>query len=392
MSRRHGMTLVEMLVAMTVFLGVLATAVSALGQQSRGFTRGADEMGILQNLRYGVQQLEQEVRAAGANTADRQPPVAYAGNTAFAFNADLVSNVVGDISAVYVDPDAPAGHVSGMTTGMAGPISGSSPVFSYPLANYVGGNGFNTAAETITFWFDPDPETARADDFVLLRRVNNRAPETLVRNILAPVGNLPFFRYRYLNEDANGVERIDTVPTAWLPLRHTSAQHGQLPDTGVTARIDQLRSVEVRYRVTNGRAGADERIREIATIIPLANMGLKKLKTCGDEPLFSSVVTATPAAPSGQPPRIDLAWGASVDEAAGERDVIRYVVWRRLFGSPDWGDPYTSVPSGAPPYLFSDVGVTPGSVYQYAVAAQDCTPNLSPLSVTASVTAPLPTP
>ncbi len=384
----RGMTLLEMLVAMTVFLVVFTASLRAVGVQSRGFTRGTDEQGVLQNLRYGVDQVGRELQTAGANVPDRQPPLVYAGAGAVSFNSDLVSNVAGDISAVYVDPDAPAGQVSALTTAGAMTIPGSSPAFAYPSASYTAG-GANSPAETVTFWFTPDAETPRTDDFVLMRQVNNQPAERLVRNALAPAGGAPFFRYRYLNTPASGNPTVDTVPTAWLPLRHTAPQHGQVPDTGAVARVDLVRSVELRFRVTNGKSGADERVREIATVIPLPNMGTKKLQTCGDAPLFGQPVLATPVGGTGTS-RIDLAWGAAVDEGSGEKDVIRYVVWRRPAGTSDWGDPYTSLPSGNAPYLFSDTDVVPGTAYEYAVAAQDCTPNLSSRSTTAAVTAAAP--
>lgn len=374
---QDGLTLVEMLVSMTVFLIVLAGSLTAIGAQSRGFTKGTDEMGILQNLRYGVDQMEQEIRTAGANVSDRQPAVVYAGTTSLSFNSDLVSNLLGDISAVYIDPNAPAGQVSGMTSVGAMTVPGSAPAFVYPLAVYPG-----SAAETVTFWFSPDTMTARTDDYVLMRQVNDRAAEALVRNALAPAAG-PFFRYHYLNAPPGANPTTDTVPTAWLPLRHSAPNHGTLPDTGAVSRIDDLRAVEVRYRVTNTRPGVNERIRDISTIIPMPNVGVKKLKSCGDEPLFVSIVTATLNGPA-----IDLTWNASVDEAAGEQDVIRYAIWRRIVPAVDWGDPYASVATGSANYLFPDPDVTSGLVYEYAVAAQDCTPSLSPRRISNQMLVP----
>ncbi len=382
MRSERGLTLVEMLVAMLIFLIVLVSTMSAIGSQTRGFAKGTEEMGILQNLRYGVQQMEQEVRMAGANTADRQPQAVYAGTTAFSFNADLVSNTPGDISAVYVDPDAPVGHVTAMTTAMAGAIPGSSPAFTYPLANFAA-----SPAETITFWFAADAETARGDDFVLLRQVNDRPAEPLVRGVLAPAGGGPFFSYRYLSVPAGGGNpTLAAVPAGWLPLRHTSAQHGTITDVGTAARIDSLRAVDVQYRVTNLRTGAAERIRTIQTSIPMPNLGVKKLQSCGDAPIFTSPVTATWNAAAST---LDVTWVASVDEASGEQDVIRYVIWRRVTPVVAWGDPIASIPSGAPPYSFPDADVLQGETYQYAVAAQDCTPSLSAQRLSNSVTIPV---
>lgn len=369
MRNRSGFTLVELLIAITVFLIVLAAAMQGLSYQSRGFSRGADEMGILQNLRYGAEQLDQDLRMAGANAPDRQPSVVYAGPNSFSYNADITSNIVGDISAVYVDPDANPGEVSAFPLASATAIPASAPAFVYPLVDFA-----PSGAETVIYWFSADPETTRADDFVLNRRVNTRADEVLMRGVLAPTsGN--FFKYYYLNAPVGVAATVDSLPTAWGPLAHTAPNHGVLPDTGIIARIDLLRAVEVKFRITNNRPGTAERIRSISATIPLPNVGVKKLQSCGDNPIFTSAVTATVVV--GPPPSVVVTWNASVDEAGGEQDIIRYVLWRRVFGVASWGDPYSSIPSGAPPYSFTDAEPVPLTTYEYAVSAQDCTPLLS---------------
>lgn len=379
MSNRRGFTLVELLIAMTVFLVILAAALQALSYQNRGFSRGADEMGVLQNMRYGAEQLDQDLRMAGANVTSRQPSVVYAGPTSFAFNADLTSNVAGDISAVYIDVDAPNGEVSGWPLASAAVIPNSSASFTYPLADFSTSN-----AETIIVWFAPDTETARGDDYMLMRQVNARAPERLMRGVLMPTTGT-FFKYYYLNAPVGVFPTVDSVPTAWGNLRHSAAQHEVLPDTGVIARVDLLRAVEVKYRVTNGRSGTDERIQSIQTTVPLPNVGVKKLQTCGDAPIFTSAITATVL--SG-PTQVNVSWAASVDEASGETDIVRYVLWRRLVADASWGDPYASIASGSANYVFTDPDVVSGSQYVYAVSAQDCTPLLSTKRTTGTVTIP----
>src|SRR5436190_3806000 len=111
MRTNEGFTLVEMLVAMTVFVIVLAAAMSFLVTQSRTFRRGSDDMGVLQNMSYGADNLDSQLRTTGANTVDAQPPVVYASNNSFSFNSDYVSNDTLDISAVYFDPDAATAEV-----------------------------------------------------------------------------------------------------------------------------------------------------------------------------------------------------------------------------------------------------------------------------------------
>lgn len=381
MRNQRGMTLIEILIAMTVFLIVLGGVVKAIGSQSQGFRKGSDELGILQNLRYGVDQVEQDLRLAGANVAARQPIVDYAGINAFAFNADIISNIAGDISAVYIDVDGSAGEVQGWPLAAATTIPGSSPSFTYPKADYL-----NNAAETVMFWFTPDTSTSRNDDYVLMRRVNVRPEEPLMRNILLPTsGN--FFRYYYNNTPAVGNATLDTVPTAWYPMSHSAPQHGSLPDTGSLARIDLIRAAELRYRITNGRTGTDERIRSASALLVMPNSGVKKLSTCGDTPIFNQAVTATYIA--GAPAKISLTWGRSVDELSGESDVIRYVIWRKAGAAATWGDPFKSLAaSGVATYTDDDTQITSGITYTYAVAAQDCTPALSTQSVSTPVTVP----
>jgi hypothetical protein len=163
--------------------------------------------------------------------------------------------------------------------------------------------------------------------------------------------------------------------------------HGSAGDTAVAARIDSLRAVELSYSVTNGRTGTEERIRQISTIIPLPNLTAKKLQTCGHDPLFSQVLVATPNA-GGIGAGIDLQWNAAIDETGGEKDVLRYVIWRRRTGTADWGDPLFTVPAGKAVYTLTDGGVLPDSSYDYAAAAQDCTPSLSSQSMALGVVAP----
>jgi len=380
MRSERGITLIEMLIALVVFLVVLVSAMSAIGAQNRGFNKGLEEMGMLQNLRYGVQQMEMEVRMAAANTPVAQPGIVYAGVNAVSFNSDLISNTPGDISAVYVDPDAPAGHVSAMTTAMAAAIPGSSPAWTYPLANFP-----LSPAETTTFWFALDAATARTDDFVLMRQVNNQVAEPLVRAILAPTGGAPFFSYRYVSVPVSGATTLAAVPAGWLPLRHTAAQHGIAADSGVAARIDSLRAVEVQYRVTNLKTGTAERIRAISAVIPTPNIGLRKLQSCGDTPIFLSGVVATWNVATAN---IDVTWSASVDEATGEQDIIRYVIWRRAGAVVTWADPLASIAPGTTTYSFPDPDVVTGTAYQYAIAAQDCTPALSTQRLSNTVTVP----
>lgn len=381
---RAGMTLIEMLIAMAVFLAVTGAALRLVVGQSKGYRLASGDLSTGTALRFGADALAQEFRATGGNVGDGQPEAVYASSTVFAFNADYVSNLTNDISAAYIDKDAPNEQVQSLSLANKLAILGSSPSFVYPSQDYLLA-GVPSAAETITFAFLPDTSSAAANDFMLVRRVNNQPEELLLRGVLQN-GTLPFFSYqRIRNTGTSWI--LDSVPTGWLPLRHSVGVHGGPADTAVAKRIDSLRAVTVTYAVSNGAAGSEERIRPITTTIPLPNMGLSKLKSCGDEPIFNQVISVGNGVVDSLPV-VSVSWNPAVDETGGEHDVMRYVIWRRLSSDPDWGAPYVSLPSGNATYDYTDTAVASGNTYLYAVAAQDCTPNLSARSVSAAITIP----
>ena len=344
---RAGFTLVEMLVVLIIFSIVMGGALRLVGAESRGYRTGSEEMAIAQNLRFGVDQVALQLRAAGANVAAEQPEVVYAGSTGFAFNADYASNVANDLSAAFIDPDASDEEVISLPAARAIIIPGSSPAFNYPATNYTT-SGIPSAAETITFYFAADVATARTDRILALwRQVNDRAAELVIRDVLPTPGE-PFFSYLRLVRPPNGPIGLDSVPAAWLPLGHVAALHGSAADTGVFRRVDSLRAVRVNYTVTNGLIGAEERRRPTSVLVPLPNMGLAKLKSCGDPPIHGQPLVAAADTANGVP-HVELSWTAAVDETSGERDVMRYVVWRRLAAEPDWGAPYARSPPGTQP-------------------------------------------
>jgi hypothetical protein len=142
----------------------------------------------------------------------------------------------------------------------------------------------------------------------------------------------------------------------------------------------------VNLRVSNGLAGAALRVRDISSVISLPNNGLLQLKTCGTSPLMTGALTVTPNLP-GDPAAITLQWAASTDEAGGETDVTQYNIYRRTSTDPAFGSALITIPAGQPPpYLFTDNGVSAGTSYFYAVAAQDCTPAESATLVSVLVT------
>ena len=369
------MTLPEMLMALTIFTIAMGGALGFVSSQQRAFQKGSDELIATQNLGFGLTTLAQEIRTAGANVPASQPSVVYAGPTSFSFNADLTTNVANDPFATYYDPDAPTGQVTALRLADQITVPGSSPARTWPLQNYLQTDGTASSAETITFWFELDTETTRGDDYRLMRQVNNGTGQLLARNILAPAGTTPFFGYQYLLTPTTGRQTLQPVPAAWLPVTFASTGNRQ----------DSLRAVLISYRVTNGLTGSAQRIQSVSFAVGLPNLGLTRLQACGDAPAYSGTLSASwDAANTG----IALTFPSSVDEASGERDVIRYVVWRRDPASLDWGDPYLSIPTGSATYNYLDQDVTSGSSYDYAVAAQDCTPRISSQLTSGAVAVP----
>lgn len=389
MKQEQGMTLLEMLVAMIVFSIVLGGALSVFRSQSRGFAKGSDRMTVLQNVRFATGMLETDLRTAGSGVPDIQPYLVYAGEDVVAFNANYTSNIATDVSAVYVDPDAPAGSVSALM--VTNTITVPNSAFVYPDTTYLQGAGINSFAETIIFFFRSDSSTSRSDDYVLYRQVNQDTPAIVARNLLK-TGSLPFFEYFRESTALGGARSIAQVPNASLPLAHSVPIHLAPADTGLASIVDSLRGVRMNISATNGQTGAAEQIRTISRLVRLPNAGIANRKTCGDEPLPASGLLATAGNTVDGDPMISLTWPQAVDEASGEKDVVRYVMWRRVDAQVDWGDPYLSIPSGNPNYIYVDAAVATGSSYTYAIAAQDCTPQLSTLSIAGPVVAPPPTP
>lgn len=377
----RGVTMIELMVAMVVFSVVVGGAVNFFRSQSQAFQAGAERMTVLQNLRYAANTLQGDLRTAGSNVPGIQPFLVYADDAVVAVSADYTSNVANDPFAVFYDPDAPTGEVTALRVSQQ--ITVPNSTFVYPSGDYVIG-GINSPAETIIFFFSADSSTGRPDDFGLFRQVNGGAPELVARNLLK-TGNQPFFEFIRVREGTSGPE-IAVLPQDSLPLAHFAVRHGSAGDTARSARTDSLRAIRVRMTATNGAAGREEIIRSLTRVIRFANASKAQRQTCGDEPIFGNALTAAAGPNSGDP--ISLGWAAAADESGGERDVVRYVVYRRLGGASEWGDPFLSIPSGQAAYTYGDRTVVSGETYQYAVAAQDCTPLLSGLSVSAEVVAP----
>jgi prepilin-type N-terminal cleavage/methylation domain-containing protein len=378
---RAGMTLVELLVALTIFGIVIATSIAFMAQQNTAFQNGVHRLVTLRNLRYAVATMSQDLETLGTNVPNAQPALFYADDDVVAFSSDYATNLAGVQFAVFYDPDAPSGQVSAPSGGFSIPNSS----VSIPDTTYESAPGIRSPAEVLIFFVVADTGTARTDDFLLMRQVNNNTPEVIARNLLQ-VGTDPFFTYAYLSDDGGGNLELVAVPDSLVPIRHTAPIHLSTADTAGSARADSVRAIRVRFGATNGLTGEEEEQAELERLIAFPNAGFGQLVTCGSSPLLGTVLLAVPGTvPTGEP-AVDLAWSTAVDEGGGEDDVVGYVIWRREAGTSDWGEPYLSIPAGTAPYTYQDAAVESGTTYEYALAAQDCTPSLSGIAVSATVT------
>ena len=389
---RRGFSLAELMIAMVVFGCIMTGAFSFLLAQSKGFRALALKSAKIQNGRFGRDIMRTEVRTAGTNVTDEQPVLVYANDSVFAFNSDLTTNRLDSAEftgAVYVDTYASNAEVESINLSNAMTIPGSSPGFTYPLQNYTRVLGTDGEAELVIFRFVRDTTSSDVLDKMLVRHVNNYPPEIIATGLRkSPAA--PFFRYWMdPTKYTIGATDLDTVPRKWLPLAKTSPKRGITPDTGTapSARIDAIRAVEVTYEATLPTKGTRNTIRYT---VPMPNTAASRQgRACGRVPI-------APSAPSPQW-RFDslavmVSWPKAIDDGAGETDAVRYVLWRRLVGAAEWGDPLAtvSVVSGTGTYNYKDAGVERGAArrYQYALAVQDCTPNLSGLAGSSAVTVP----
>jgi prepilin-type N-terminal cleavage/methylation domain-containing protein len=371
LKTRGGFTLAEMLVALTIFGILFAATLGFLDQQTKVFNKGTVQMEALQNLRYGLGTLEKDLNTVGTNLTAEQPFMVYADTEVVVFNADYSSKTV-DPNAVYVDTAMSAAMAGAVTRANQFVIPRSAAV--WPDTNYVGSN-----AETILFFFTPDSTTTRTDDYLLMRQVNNTAPEIITRGVLKQPGR-PFFEY-FRRTMVAGNSTLQQVATNLLPMRHNVRIHGSPGDTMPVTLIDELRAVRVNFRTTDGMPGANERIFPGTRTIALPNAGQRLRRTCGDEPILGAIAFNAQQWPLLVGGQVRLTWNRGTDENSGEQDIIRYVIYRDTIAINSLTEPYLSVPAtGAANYQYIDQAVTAGRPYYYGIKAQDCTPTLSSLT------------
>jgi hypothetical protein len=201
-----------------------------------------------------------------------------------------------------------------------------------------------------------------------------------------PRDTVPFFTYY----TADTLNHLIPVRRALLPAYHVTV-HGSVADTAASARTDSVRVVRVHFTTlaVESRLGRDSlKIRSVENKVRLMNAGLLHFSDCGLHPLAVSAPVVTTTATGVKPQIVTITWTRSADDGIGEKDIQRYAIFRRFSTAAQIGDPISSVPAkiGATSYSFIDTFVQPNTSYVYGVAAQDCTPSLSDISLSTTIT------
>jgi type II secretory pathway pseudopilin PulG len=374
---RTGFTLVELLIGITMTVAVMGAGFSLFRSQSRFFDTNQQRYDMMQNARGALEEAQRVIRTMGSGVPNSQPVLVYGDNNVLAFNTDYIENdTVSTRWAAYFNAQTPAVETVSWDVSAASIIPGTT--YTYPPSNFMLGSGDPSPAETYIFYFSPDASTTRTDDYILWQRVNNGTPFMVARNILAHPSGLPFFQY-FARRTLNTGDTLIIEPTANIPLKRTVVTSTTV-DTAAATRPDSVRAVRMSIRFTNGQNGAAERFRDVQTTIRVPNNGIPMPTVCGRNPIAPASFTVVDTAfGSG---KLWLTWSSSVDQDAGEKDVLQYILYRKLQGATAWSDPLSVVRriAGQTTYTLMIGGNTPGTPYTFGVSAQDCTPSESTIT------------
>lgn len=375
---RAAFTLLEMMISITIMLLVFAMAVPLFRSQVRAMGSTAGRSDAQQNVRFAISTIERQIRVAGAGVADQQPLLVQADPYAVTFNADYAARDTaaegGAFGAVYFDSDLPIGSTMSMTP--AKQVTLPLSAVTWPSVSYFRGGGPPSAAETISFWVAPDNSPGSNGRYALFRRVNAMPVDTLARGLVLDPVTPPF---TYQTVDAAGI--VNDVPASSLPVIHVPV-HGSPADTASSGLTDQIRFVKVHLKGSFIERDGTVSQRVADASIRLLNAGLLNHATCGDAPVLGQSVAV--ALVAGKPV---LSWGAATDEYGGEKDVEKYVIYRRTVAGA-FADPLAAIPAGLSSYSFTDTQVQSADQWVYGVAAEDCGGQFSPVAASSQVTVP----
>ncbi len=375
-SKRAGFTLIEMMMAVLLTMLVFAITIPFFRNQTTALDGGAGRLDAMQNARYAQSAIDRELRLAGGATG--QPIIVQAAPFAVTFNVDLVTTQANDPDATYYNPQADTLGTSSWLPSRAKTLPTSAVV--YPTVEYYDGNGFQSHAETISYFLYLDATTGRNDLYTLFRRVNDRDSTVVAHNMWIPVDTAYFFKY----SRTDSVGNIISIPQASLPIYWNTAG-----DWADSVRLVQMRIAGLYRDVKK----AVDITRTVYHSTRLLNAGMLKQAICGLPPQPATSVTATQLDTlgntwtSGPISEVRVGWTASVEETAGEKDVASYVVERTIQGTTNWQIVANVVARGFATYTYDDFAFQSG-IWVYGVVAVDCSPGYSTVAQAAAITNP----
>ncbi|MGH7621919.1 MAG: hypothetical protein ACRENC_14615, partial [Gemmatimonadaceae bacterium] len=185
----------------------------------------------------------------------------------------------------------------------------------------------------------------------------------------------------------NALGTLDSIKTSQLPLFHTAAIHSSPADTGNSAITDSIRVVRMTVTGLYNDPDKGPIMKTVVSATKLLNAGMVQSTVCGDVPLAVTTATATlvnaPVAPF-LPVSVHLAWNSSLDQDNGEKDVQRYLVYKKLSASGDWGSPIADLAASQVNYTLDDTSLSNGT-WVYGIVAQDCSPTNSSITSTGAI-------
>ena len=338
-TRRDGVTLIEMMIAIVLFVLVFGLAVPFFRYQARSVSASAGRLDALQNARYAQNAIDRDLRISGIGITQAQPMIVQADGFAVTFNADLATKDKNDPLSIYYNGDIDSSGTDAMQN--TAKVTLPRSAVSYPDSNYMNGP-ISSPAETISYWLTLDSTAVRTDQYILFRRVNNLNPKVVAKGIIVPTGQ-NFFQYMH----PNSVGGLDSIRAANLPLFHSAPVHGSPADTGKSALTDSIRVIRMTVTGLYNDPDKGPIMKTVVSSTKLLNAGMSRSNVCGDKPI--AVTTATAAITADHRSSeldADQDHGSlefSLDQDAGEKDVERYMIFKKQTASADWGNPIADI-------------------------------------------------
>jgi type II secretory pathway pseudopilin PulG len=377
---RGGFTLIEMMMAVLLTMMVFAITIPFFRNQTKALDGGAGRLDAMQNARYAQSAIDRELRLAGGSPG--QPKIVQAAPFSITFNADLVTTQTSDPDATYYNPNADTNTTESWLPSRSKTLPTSGGVV-YPTVEYYDGTGFQSHAETISYFLYLDTSTGRNDLYTLFRRVNNADSTIVAHNMWIPVDTNYFFQYS--RTDSSGA--IVAIPQASLPIYWNTAN-----DWADSIRVVQMRIAGLYHDVQKNI----DITRTVYHSTTLLNAGLLNQLTCGTSPLPPGTVTATQLDSAGATwfsgdasplTQVQVVFNASAEETAGLKDISSYVIERTLQGTTNWQVLGNQPAYRQTSYTYNDYTLQTG-VWVYGVVAVNCSPAYSTASTSAAVTNP----